>query len=382
MNMKKKIGILTQPLINNYGGILQAYALQKVLEDMGYDVWTLDVPLSSIKKTNAIKRFVMNVRSFLRLKNFNLLVRYLSTRNFILFYSKFLRTNDAIIRGNIIQFVQNSIKIKKYSDVSLIKETDFDALIVGSDQMWRPSCCPSIEIAFFNFARNWKIKKIAYAVSFGTTEKELNEQQICNCRELIRFFDAVSVRENSGVRLCEEYFGVSALQLLDPTFLLPIESYKNIVLNCPQSKGELFKYILDDNSEFSEFVNFVARQRKMKVFDVDVYKGRQNVPMEQRVLFSVETWIKSFSDAKLVITDSFHGCVFSILFKKPFIVIANRSRGLARIDSLLSLFHLEDHFLDDISTFDETKDYSINVDVDRILIEKRMESISFLKINL
>ena len=338
-----KIGILTQPLHNNYGGLLQNFALQTVLNELGHEVYTINISrkghhLTFMKMTSIAKR------SFLRILGHDIVIRAWPTEQ-----------ESEIISQNTRQFVKRNIKttksITQKLNQRLIKEYEFDAYIVGSDQVWRPCYSPQQPTYFLDFLKNnSNVKKLAYAASFGVSEWEFNKKQTVYYGELLKLFDAVSVREDSGVELCKRYFDVDATHLLDPTMLLNKEEYISLVekMNISKSPGNLFIYILDKNEDKSVIVDSVADKYNLEPFSVLPKKnfsepGKRNI--NDCVFPPVEEWIRGFIDAEFVITDSFHGTVFSIIFNKPFISIANKSRGLTRFKSLLKMFQLEDRLI-------------------------------------
>jgi hypothetical protein len=338
-----KIGILTQPLHNNYGGLLQNFALQTVLNELGHEVYTINISRKEHHLT-FMKMASIAKRSFLRILGHDIVIRAWPTEQ-----------ESEVISQNTRQFVKRNIKttkpITQKLNQRLIKEYEFDAYIVGSDQVWRPCYSPQQPTYFLDFLKNnSNVKKLAYAASFGVSEWEFNKKQTIYYGELLKLFDAVSVREDSGVKLCKRYFDVDATHLLDPTMLLNKEEYVSLVekMNISKSPGNLFIYILDKNEDKSAIVNSVADQFKLDPFSAmptrSFYEpGRKDI--NDCVFPPVEEWIRGFIDAEFVVTDSFHGTVFSILFNKPFIAIANKSRGLTRFESLLKLFQLEDRLI-------------------------------------
>lgn len=335
-----KIGILTLRLHNNYGGILQAYALQKVLQQMGHDVTLIDksrfIKLPLFKKyPSYFKRLIKNV-----LFHSNLVVRW----------DKKYNDDMNVVSINTYPFILKNIKrIEANNNYSNIKQDDFDAFVIGSDQVWRPKYFGQaiIPCAYLSFAKEWDVKRISYAASFGTEDWEYTEEQTAECKELIQLFDAISVRESSAVELCKKHFDTSAMHVLDPTMLLDASDYIKLFeeAHTPQSLGSLMCYILDENKEKQEVVSCIEQILHLKSFSVNSKYEVADAPMEERIQPPVEAWLRGFNDAEFVITDSFHACVFSILFEKPFIVYGNKNRGMARFHSLLSIFGLENRLI-------------------------------------
>lgn len=365
-----KIGILTLPLHTNYGGILQAYALQTVLSNLGFDVYI-------IQKKNIYLSFPFWKAPIIIIKR---LLKKLLGKQSIVFYEYKYNKTLPIIRQYTDVFIKKYLHqtfVNKYSDLS---EYDFDAIIVGSDQVWRPKYFGKITHAFLDFTEGWKIKRIAYAASFGTDKWEYSNAETEKCRRLIQTFDAVSVREDSGVSLCAKYLRVNSSLVLDPTMLLSIDDYVNIInqANIPTSDGTLLTYILDDTPDKQVLLKNIAQEKKLKIFKVNAKVEDLSAPLNERIQPPVERWLKGFQDAKFIVTDSFHACVFSIIFNKPFLVFANVDRGFSRFLSLLKMFELEDRLIMGNSVSDASDE--INWDrVNSILLQKKECAINFIK---
>ena len=240
-----------------------------------------------------------------------------------------------------------------------------------------------VKIAYLEFTKGWDIKRIAYAASFGVDTWEYNPKDTKNALKAIQRFDAVSTREQSGVTLCKDYLDyIDAVQVLDPTLLLDRIDYEHIMEESDKTheiNGNLMCYVLDYTNEKRQYISECAKVLDMIPFETNSKYEVKGASLEEIVQPPVEQWLRSFRDSSYVITDSFHACVFSILFHKPFIVIGNNSRGLARFQSLLSLFELEDRML--IDTYDVSLcNKDINWEkVDSKLDKLRADSKSFLE---
>jgi hypothetical protein len=358
-----KIGVITLPLHVNYGGILQAYALQTVLERMGHEVEVIGRPTHGKEPLwNKIKRFP--IRLFYKLIN-----KYCSV---------FHKRRSSSLRGSLIgPFVENKIHTRDIRNYEEIKPVDYDAFVVGSDQIWRLLYNKLfLYDSYLQFTKGWKVKRVAYAVSFGETEWKYSPKQTAICRGLIEKFDAVSVREDSAVDLCRDNLGVTPLHVLDPTLLLTREDYLNLMDNFNQKEGEnyLLAYLLYPSEEKIEFVNRIAKDRSLKLKLITLEENGKSV------LPSVEEWIKGFSEADFVITDSFHACVFSFIFNKPFVAFGYGILGVTRLRSLLQMFGMEYHLLSCEEDYDSSFDYRIEEKAIKTLEYKRKESFSFLEV--
>lgn len=365
-----KIGILTLPLHTNYGGTLQAYALQTVLERMGHQPCFIEKCRKPVRLSVVKMPFVYAKR----------IAKNIMGQQYPIFFEQKINREEPLVRQNTDKFVNKYIKRRLVDNFSELGRDDFDAIIVGSDQVWRPRYfTDGIENAYLEFAKDWKVKRIAYAASFGTDEWEYSPVQTVTCSKLLRAFDAVSVREESGVSFCCEHFGVEAQHVLDPTMLLTTDDYIKLfkATDTPVSTGTMLCYILDETPEKNALVNRIARERGLIPFYVNSKVGDFTAPLSERIQPPVEQWLRGFYDADFVVTDSFHACVFSILFNKAFVVMGNEKRGLTRFTSLLSNFGLANRFVtapgkvNDLACIDWNK-------VNTNLHIKLLESIGFL----
>jgi len=346
-----KIGILTHSLKNNYGGLLQNYALQVVLKQMGHEVLTVDrmkntpfsVKIKSILKRGLRKVSGENVklRAWTTKKEDDIINQY--TRGFV---NRHISTTRTVYSSNDLENIHS--------------EYGFDGYIVGSDQVWRRNGYGN-DNEFLDFVSNVNdIKKIAYSASFGIDNWNYTKDETEKYARLAKLFDNISVREKSGIDLCKNYLGVEAIQMPDPTMLLDKEDYIDLVKKAgiQQSQGDLFTYILDRSNDKKKIVNEVSEQLSLTPFEVmpeqsfmvDLPKG-QKFDINKCKFPRVEEWLRAFMDAKFVITDSFHGTVFALLFNKPFISIQNAKRGSTRFHSLLSLFDLQERLITDNDQF-------------------------------
>ena len=338
-----KIGILKLPLYTNYGGILQAYALQTILERMGHNVVIFDTP------------------KFLRLPLWRypivypkrIIQKYILKKGNRILSEQYKNKIYPIVTQHIITFINQYINRLEVSDFKNLSNYDFDAIIVGSDQIWRPIYYPKIENAFLKFAEQWNIKRISYAASFGTDKWEYSRKQTKQCARLVQKFDFVSVREESGVQFCKKYFNIAASLVLDPTMLLDKKDYINLFLKSEvqKSPGNLLVYILDETPDINILVDTISKKHKLIPFRVNSRIENSKALVSDCIQPPVEQWLRGFYDAELIITDSFHACVFSIIFGKPFLVVGNKHRGLSRINTLLNYFSLQKRLIVDYTSF-------------------------------
>ena len=328
-----RISIVTLALTDNYGGILQNYALQHVLKSMGHSPQTIDYRPT----TNFYREFPRVFGSWA--KTVLLFLFKGVRRNFARFRQPKKRSElfDSFVSRWIDVYAQGM-----YYSSNLLEKSD--AVIVGSDQVWRPCMSLCVEDFYLKFAKELTLKRIAYAASFGVDEWEYSEKRARECSMLAKKFDAISVREESGVKLCREYLGVDATWVLDPTLLLKRSDYMKLCEDVPvPSEKYIAAYVLDMKDSVRDVCEKVAAERglTLKLFSADA-----------RATLSVPEWLAMFRDASYVVTDSFHGTIFSIIFGKEFKCIYNEERGSARFKSLLSMY--------ESGKLNEMREFSLN----------------------
>ncbi len=363
-----KIAIVTLPLYINYGGILQCYALQTVLERMRHDVVVLEKPKYG-RSYPFIKALAICKRLFKRYvlgKKVNILL-----------------APHEIVNLHIKQFIHRYIhhNYKRVWSPKTIRGVK--AFVVGSDQIWRPEYSHPIENTFLGFTKGMNVKRIAYAASFGVEQCTFSEEQLHHCSTLLKQFDAISVREDSGVRICKESFGVEAVQMLDPTLLLDADDYRKLIYagKTIPSKGNMLVYILDVTEEKKRLVEQIAEERGLIPYWLDNDTNSESVNWDGNIKMHVEQWLRAFDEASFVFTDSFHGCAFSILFRKSFIAFGNKDRGLTRFTSLLNLFSLSERLLFSLEEYTSRKQSLKDIDFDFVyerLQEERNRAFKFL----
>lgn len=328
-----KIAIMTQPLGKNYGGIMQAWALQQVLKRMGHQVVTIDrqpdQPGIAYKAARLAYRAGMKA---------------IGKRKAPINFEKHLPT----ILQHTQSFIDQHLTMSEplYSTQQLRAHFDrenYDAVIVGSDQTWRPRYSPNIYNFYLDFLEDKKILRIAYASSFGVDEWEYSEEQTKRCAELAKKFDAISVREDSGVELCRKHLGVGATHVLDPTLLLDKLDYLDLMgaERFKDKKSGLYTYLLDKTPEKLQLVKTYSNELAEPVFSCQAQHYINDVNyrnINQAIMPEVKDWLAGFNNSKFILTDSFHGLVFSFLFGNRFRCLENIARGNARIRSLLYSF--------------------------------------------
>uniref|UniRef100_UPI003D7FD25C polysaccharide pyruvyl transferase family protein n=1 Tax=Pedobacter sp. TaxID=1411316 RepID=UPI003D7FD25C len=272
----------------------------------------------------------------------------------------------------------------------LVRDYALDAVIVGSDQVWRLEYTKGITFDYFlDFLNGAAVKKISYAASFGVDQWTHPQETSVAVAALLQKMDAISVREDSGVAICKEVFQVDSVQMIDPTLLLQKEHYLQLLQseNAPAPKGGLAVYVLDANAAKTAIVHQIAQYKGLKPYALHV-KEKFNMGKILRIRDciypKVGDWLSGFAHAQFVVTDSFHGVAFALLFQKPFIAICNADRGLARLQSLLKIFHLTDRLIFSVA---DLNDALLNKVIDfqavqAIKNQKKQEASQFINHHL
>ena len=360
-----KISIITHPLWGNYGGMLQAYALQTALQDSS----SIE---AEVKHGNHPQLNLLDYLKF-TLRKLQLSIGFTSPRTPI---------HTRLILDMAESFCTRHIECSDGVNI--------DKYVVGSDQVWRKSAADyigGIKQFFLDFAtKEQRNRSIAYAASFGTNEWEGTPEETEVCGRMLREFKAVSVREHSGVAICRNIFEVEAVQMPDPTLLLHTNDYDKIIERentwFPESKY-VAAYVLDETPRKAELLQGITNPLNLQLQHLMPHatatKRRDRFPI------SVPQWLRLIRGCEYFITDSFHGCVFAIIFNKPFVCLGNAGRGNARFDTLLGTFGLEDRLITDATP--EKIIQVLNTPIDWVRVNEihdaeRERGINFLKDNL
>lgn len=315
-----KIGIITQPLGRNYGGMLQNWALQQVLKDMGHDPVTID-PGEPYSRGQWCYRTLKTM-----------VKKALGRRCYWPMMPQHGRHGNPLtapfIHKNIIM---TRPQAGYHEDV--IDNYGLEALVVGSDQVWRLKYnAATWQDQFLQFARGRDVRRVAYAASFGVDEWEYTSEQTALCAELLQRFNAVSVRESSAVQLCDQHYGVTPELVVDPTLLITSDRYAALCDDVPRATGDFIAvYCLDGTDATKAKIDKIAAALQLPVRAFSAHSS---------ISLTVEQWLAMFRDSRAVITDSFHGTVFSAIFKKQAYIIPNLTRGGTRFHTLMALMGL------------------------------------------
>lgn len=389
-----KIGIITfWESKDNYGQVLQAYALQQILLDLGHQPFQIKYSLSGSRNSQQQRRaFIKIILKSITI--YPLVLKYLryrenrknekykveieqknKQRKFDIFRKKYIRSNSLIYQT--ITEIQNN-------------PPEADCFITGSDQVWRMLLDNENNRAYFlDFGRR-DIKRISYAASFSRSYYP--KQYITQLKDLLSRFDAISVREYEGVDICKNV-GISAIQVLDPTFLLKKASYLSLCLN-KETKTDKYIYIYSINIQKSEEINWkeivsYAKKNNYRLLATTSsgnIPGREILTGAEYIYATIPEWLSYVNGAKCVMTTSFHGVVFCLIMHTNFVyfpLCGKRAEGNGRVYSLLESIGLLHRICKKKNSLHEVLQNEINWDiVDMSLKEQREHCMKFLENSL
>lgn len=354
-----KVGIITFHNATNYGGVLQCYALQNCLCKLGYDCEVIDYHNEYIRKfyspffleNRSLKKKLYMIYAFPQKLSRNL---------------KFKRFRDERLQ----------LSRKKYTKENIWQADGFyDVIISGSDQVWNLMLTHNDVNYMLPFCR--KAKKISYAASFGFSTIPENFREVYS-RNLKRF-DRISVRERSSAELVYQLVGVMPNILIDPVFLLDESDWRKLIASKKRVAGGEYICVYKINkSRVYELARKLSVETSLPVYAI---KPDKTCPGRFHKLrfASPEDFINTIAGAKYVLTDSFHGTAFSILFKKNFVSCLDerKENKNTRIISILRMFGLEQRMsVDDIMQIPDHRDLN---SIDNTIRKLKEDAISYLQ---
>lgn len=323
-----KIAVLTYPLNNNFGNLLQAWALKKFLTSYGDDVVVF------------YRKNYFSYGLYLQKYIKSLCLKFLGKQT----YLQNSPRRERIYSRNTLRFIKEEIDAQEIHSTSTLYDNlkNFDAVIVGSDQVWRPKFLGKLYRDYFlvDYIKPQSQKILSYAASLGSDVWEFQPDEEMNARRGLICFDAISVRELSAIDSFEEHFSIKSEIMPDPTLLLKASEYITLMEawteNTENFRADIFCYLLDLTIQEEILLKSYAKKRGLTIS----FMPSCNVQNEKSVYPDVREWLWWIKNSDLIITNSFHGSVFSLIFEKSFIPIINNKRGKSRIESLLKMFDI------------------------------------------
>jgi UDP-N-acetylenolpyruvoylglucosamine reductase len=333
---RKKINLLTIHWGNSYGAILQTYASVKLIEEIGCEVTLIDLVHPKVHKNKDFIKlwWITNYR-----------------------FHKFLKENISSKTKQMYRIKPDFIPLA-------------DCTIIGSDQVWNKDITTILSLNYFlDFARN---KRIALSSSFGKHFWDESEEYTALVNNELKQFSAISVREASGVDICKNVFNKEAVHLIDPTLAY---GYFNNFVNRNILKKYILVFLMIETPETDQISSYVSNKLSLKICQ----PGRITL----RLFGGPCDWLRRMSAASFVITSSFHGLAFALLFKKNFIVLCADEHKFCRLSSLLNHFGLSNRYVksyEDLKSRPEILFENINyTKVDEILSFEQDKAREFLK---
>ena len=362
-----KVDVITRHAVANYGSIIQAYATQKVIEDLGYECDIINYVREDEKDRNISKTLLKNSAKWN--KNFvtRMIFKIIQDPNYYISYKKFCKFRKKLLKETI-----------EYNTIEQLKNNlpDADIFCTGSDQVWGPIGTSEYDEAYFlKFVPNDK-KTIAYSSSFG--KKDNNKSVIGNLKYLLSDYSKLLVREDTAVDIIKNAGFENVEQVVDPVLLLKDVDFDKIIEEPKIKEDYILVYQLHDNKKFEKYTQKIAKEKNMKLIRVspsltNFFKCGKTV-----YLPTPREFLGYIKNAKFIITDSFHGTAFSLIFNKKFVDIPPQN-GITRIESVLRVFGLENRL---VKNYDEYDILDKDIDYDRvnaIIDAQRLSSLQKLK---
>lgn len=284
----------------NYGAMLTAFAIQEVLKSFGFKTKLLNTG----ERTNQYWFYKSHMEDFVR---------------------KYLDVTDELSFKDCKEFSKN-----------------IKGMFLGSDQVLRPDYMGNFTNKFmFSFAPK-EVKKIAFSPSFGLLEEEYAAKFISDTSKIeymkkaLKSFDYLSTREFEGQKIYKNIFGLNSDMIIDPVFLLDKQYYIDLAKKSKKDiKNKIVTYVLDSNKEYQKAYEQIQEKTQISLYETN----RKDSD------FTTEDWLNAIINSELVISDSFHCICFAIIFNKPFVCIKNKNRGSSRLDTLCSLFNIQERIV-------------------------------------
>lgn len=360
-----KIGLLTFHGAHNYGAVLQAYATQEKIKEIGFDIEVIDYNPAYLIKQKIFPTSSYNSISV----NLKLIIEGIISLPW-----KLKR------RANFQKFINQKLQLsnQKYLQNPFSENTDYDLYIMGSDQIWNCKLTKGFDSVYLgNFKTKPTAKKITYAASMSHYGLSISQKE--EFSNLLSNFNAISVREKELEDLLAKEFKVTSTTVVDPTFLLTKDKWKSISIKPDIKKKYILVYAVGLQEETMKLAKKIAKQFDLEVVELTMGVDKKAVVNNYQKA-SPEEYVGLFEYAAFVITSSFHGTAFSIIFNKPFYSIEQGNDKDSRQKTLLDNLGLTDRFI----KHNDLPDYKM---IDYNLVNSKIEylkteSINFLKNNL
>lgn len=379
----KKVGILTFLNRPNHGAVLQAYALQKKVRDLGYDCDILDLlafdhPSAAMPELYKALPSAKNARSIRNRINhkmveiLNSIGEVLNSKNVRIKKERFEKFKQAYI----------AVSGQKYASVDDFyrNKMPYDIFITGSDQVWNPQAWRSSPEPYFLTFASKDTKKISYAPSFGVSD--IPDEMKNNYKKWLANIDYLSVREEQGAEIIRQISGRSAEVVLDPTLLFDSEEWNKVSVDPQFKKPYILLYVLIHSPFITKLAYYLSRKTGYSIISIVRGNMREGLECKVKHLFDVgpSEFLGLFKNASFVLTSSFHGTAFSINYNKPFYSVLRKGvLNNNRVINILDKLNLKSRLISIGDDFPEEGKMSIDFSEAQVALEKeRKRSLSFL----
>lgn len=351
MSTEKKVCTITHHTVPNYGAVLQTYALQQAIKSLGYETEVLNYDEERVRRNYHYSIFAQKSCKEI-LKH---ILYYKKYKHKIAVFQKFLAENVSLSKRYTKKNINNS-------------NLQYDLFISGSDQVWSLGLHQGDKSYLLDFVDDCS-KKGSYAASFGyATINDIPEQYNQGYAELLKDFTYVNIREKEGVAIFKSFVpqDKDCAQVIDPTFLVSTEKWR-LISKKPIESNYILLYCVNRYNELLEYAKLVAEKTGRKI--INIQDGNQQLPgVLNRESISVNEFLGYIENADLILTNSFHGIAFSIIFRKEFVFdyVHKKANSNSRVRSLMEVLSLQERELARVDV-DKFIQYS---DVDALLIKE------------
>ena len=361
-----KTSVITRHAISNYGSLLQTIATQRLIEGLGHSCEIIDY----IRRDETYRD---QEKTLLKGKTYN--TSFLKRSAYLA-----LRQPESIAAGKHFEKMQKQYLhlTKRYSSLAELEQDRprSDIYMTGSDQTWGPVMDGSYDSAYCLSFTGDKDRRVAFAASFGRTK--FTPEIEAYYKKYLSRYEAISVREDSAVQLLNAW-GIEAKQVLDPTFVVERTVWERLVKPIKlQSKKYILVYQIEHNRKMDEYAKKAAKRAKLPLVRVSAYLHQ--ITRGGRFVYcpDVGEFLSYIKNAACLITDSFHGTAFALNFNTSFVEVLPGETSTRNM-SILRLTGLTDRVLQNDSDFDLAMRPIDFTYANRVLAEKRGESLSVLK---
>lgn len=376
----RKIGILTFHYSNNYGGVLQSLSLQKTLQSLGFNVEVINYIPSNYTPNKIINNLGISKNIFKNSMQDLNVVNIIKKINIMRKYSSTITHKFNLFREEEMKL---SIKVDEYSIEKVLN--DYDAIIVGSDQVWNPSQRKNPEY-FLDFKQKFKGLKISYAAD--STIKEIDSSDRIRLTKWLNDFDVISVRNKHSFEFVKDITNEEVTIVADPTVLIDLENSQD----SNKTTGEyILTYIL--GKEISGTHNEALKKIKITYGDLPVYAIKIptmdfEIPsFADKVFYDLDPneWLDMFKNASFIYTDSFHGVLFSLKFMRPFLAYYAEKLRATRFIDLGERYKIKRYIVENVEQIDTKKSIEISPDfltIKKVLDQHKEYSLQFIEQSL